>query len=298
MSHEYSNCLYICSRGIPMSCDIYLNSSLEIAAIADIIIPCGTSIFVKIDFLILFANTVLNLPGNKIVLVTGNSDYTLPHDFFASYDHFSEFANNPRIIHWFAQNCLTSHPKITRIPIGLDYHTISKANSTKWSNKIMTPYEQDSTIALIKASSSNFVDRPHLCYANFQFMVNTRYGYDRRDAIGEIEPTLVFYEGAKIDRTTSWRRQSLFAFVICPHGNGMDTHRVWEALVLGCVPIVRKSGLDEIYMGLPVITVNAWSDITAEFLASSAEIIHNNYNPDMLTLAYWNQLISSVKELK
>ena len=28
-------------------------------------------------------------------------------------------------------------------------------------------------------------------------------------------------------------------FVLCPEGNGIDTHRVWEALYSGSIPIVR-----------------------------------------------------------
>ncbi len=61
-------------------------------------------------------------------------------------------------------------------------------------------------------------------------------------------------------------RQSEYAFVISPHGNGVDCHRTWEALALGCVPIVRTSPLDALYEGLPVLIVSNWCEVTADFL--------------------------------
>ena len=31
-----------------------------------------------------------------------------------------------------------------------------------------------------------------------------------------------------------------YKFILCPPGNGLDTHRVWESLYLGSVPVVKK----------------------------------------------------------
>lgn len=49
-------------------------------------------------------------------------------------------------------------------------------------------------------------------------------------------------------------------FVPCPAGNGIDTHRVWEAVYLGAVPVVIKSEFcgDNTW---PVIVVENWLDI-------------------------------------
>lgn len=51
-----------------------------------------------------------------------------------------------------------------------------------------------------------------------------------------------------------------FKFVICPFGHGRDTHRVWEALMVGSVPVVERSGtvMDELYEGLPVLVVGGF----------------------------------------
>ena len=55
-----------------------------------------------------------------------------------------------------------------------------------------------------------------------------------------------------------------YRFVISPHGNGLDAHSTWEALMCGCIPIVPSSPLNQIYKLLPVWIVDDWTDITDE----------------------------------
>ena len=35
-----------------------------------------------------------------------------------------------------------------------------------------------------------------------------------------------------------WKTITDHQFVLAPHGNGQDTHRLWEVLALGAVPVV------------------------------------------------------------
>jgi hypothetical protein len=53
---------------------------------------------------------------------------------------------------------------------------------------------------------------------------------------------------------------------VSPHGNGLDCHRTWESLALGNIVIVKRSPLDPLYEGLPVVIVDDWREITAERL--------------------------------
>jgi hypothetical protein len=54
-----------------------------------------------------------------------------------------------------------------------------------------------------------------------------------------------------------------YAFVAAPPGNGIDTHRVWEAMYLGCVPIVLDSYLMRFYdsLGLPIMVIRDFAEI-------------------------------------
>jgi hypothetical protein len=60
-----------------------------------------------------------------------------------------------------------------------------------------------------------------------------------------------------------------FKFVLSPVGNGVDTHRTWEALLAGSIPIVESSVRDIMYEGLPVLIVNSWGHLNLQLLQSA-----------------------------
>jgi hypothetical protein len=92
------------------------------------------------------------------------------------------------------------------------------------------------------------------------------------------------------------QNQSQYAFVISPHGNGLDCHRTWEALVLGCIPIVKTSPLDSLFEDLPVWIVREWSDVTEENMRGIVEAYKNTqFNYDKLQLTYWMRLIRELQ---
>jgi hypothetical protein len=68
------------------------------------------------------------------------------------------------------------------------------------------------------------------------------------------------------NRVASWRYASLasnFRFVACPRGNGIDTHRFWETLYRGSIPIVVASewsrNLDR--YKVPFIALKSWEEM-------------------------------------
>jgi hypothetical protein len=77
---------------------------------------------------------------------------------------------------------------------------------------------------------------------------------------------LIDFQPEKVPRLQLWREKTRYAFVVSPHGNGLDCHRTWESLALGNIVIVKRSPLDPLYQGLPVVIVNEWSEITAQNL--------------------------------
>ena len=86
-------------------------------------------------------------------------------------------------------------------------------------------------------------------------------------------------------------------FVLSPAGYGPDCYRTWEALLVGSIPIVKKSQLDPLFEGLPVLIVDSWSDITEEFLHKKyEEITARQYDIKRLYTEYWFAKIKAVKE--
>lgn len=54
-------------------------------------------------------------------------------------------------------------------------------------------------------------------------------------------------------------RRSLF--VPCPRGNGVDSHRIWEALYLGSIPILLREDSFPALAEWPIWIVDSWSDV-------------------------------------
>ncbi len=59
------------------------------------------------------------------------------------------------------------------------------------------------------------------------------------------------------------RRASTYRYIACPRGAGIDTHRFWETLYRGSVPVVERSHWAETIKatGLPMVVVDSWNEI-------------------------------------
>lgn len=197
-------------------------------------------------------------------------------------DKFYDIINNNKIIKWYSVNCLESlHPKFSLIPIGLNYHC-----DAIWNN--ISVLTQETMLQTVRNNSQHFSKRIHLCYSNFHFSFYTQFGNARQQAINNINPNLVFYENNKVSKQETYINQSKYSFVLSPLGHGMDCHRTWEALILGCIVIVQSSPLDSLYKDLPVLIINKWSDITEELLKNTINAFENKkFLYEKLTLNYW-----------
>jgi len=235
--------------------------------------------------------------NKKLIIVTNDSDFDAPifEKPVGKGDEINKeailrFLNSEYCLHWFTQNCTLDHPKVTPIPIGMDYHTFSYA---------LPPIKQEEILVSVKNQAKPFHERLIKCYGNFHFTMDGKYyTSDRYDCFQNVNRELVYYEKEKINRTVTWQKQSLFAFVLSPAGGGYDCHRTWEALILGCIPIVKRFNipLERVYDDLPVLIVDEWSDITHELLIKTiAEFKCREFRYEKLTLEYWKNMIYSYK---
>ena len=315
-SEEDNHCKYINVRGILKSCDIY--SLTPISTIGDLLgydidIDTINSMKDSKDCLTIYVcNTAIPKFAEKLnmkiitckfILVSGDSDDTCPEDLFENENSFKKFIENDNLIHWYSQNCtLLSHPKLTQIPIGLAYHHGYNEDIVSEAAKIISPMKQE---AFIEKTNKHipFWKRELKCYINFNFEKNymySKFGYDRYEALTKLPKNLIFSEKEEVSRNESWMKQSKYTFVVSPLGNGLDCHRTWEALVLGCIPIVKTSGLDSLYEDLPVLIIEDWNDVTEKLLlkiVKDFKIKHEKglYNYDRITLEYWIDKIKKGK---
>jgi hypothetical protein len=280
-SEEENSCQFVSSRGILKSCDVHpRNPVSSVRTIQHTDYPPdwiselrpGNSIYVHTSAMPDFVANVfpsLLQSSTPFVLVTGDADALAPNDIFRSMEAAAAFLNSPCLLAWFAQNCVARHSKLVPLPIGLDYHTLMAGRIPWWGSQ-RTPLEQEAELLMLRQLPLAETV-PYRAYSNFHFNLCGRFSYDRYDAIAQVAPSCVYYEPHKITRLESWQRQrTQYRFVLSPLGNGLDCHRTWEALCLGCIPIVHSSPLNSLWEGLPVWVVETWSEVTAEAMEQKA----------------------------
>ena len=178
----------------------------------------------------------------------------------------------PLLQAWFGWNTGIEHPKLHPIPIGLNEgrhfgvikSSMQKHRSNSKLNRVLVNFKQDRDVRkkLWKLSRDwSFADR--LPY-------DTSGGQSKKNVIG-------------ITTDDSYYKMlSKYKYVACPKGLGIDTHRTWESLYMGAIPIVLKSSISPVYEGLPVIQLDRWEELNEELL-----FIPENSSYEKLDLDFW-----------
>lgn len=256
----------------------------------------GMSIYICGVVLNYFIVRILPFIKNNFYLISGDSDATIPNDII-SKDMCYILLNNSYLIKWFPQNCVLQDDKITNLPIGLDYHTFNYAHNQPYnnnpiplwntSNKSLLPIEQETILMKIKNNTTTpFYQRIPKIYTNIN-LKNDRFK-QRGLLFQQIPKNLLIHITKTIDRTVLWRDMTKYAFVISPPGVGLDCHRTYEALCLGCIPIVIGGFFNSIFKDLPVLIVKSWSDVTQELLNQTLiDFKDKPFNYEKLDLQYW-----------
>jgi len=288
-------CTFVSSRGILKSCSFhsenpksscnsdkkYLYNMIKDGKMFD-----GMSIYVCSDLLKHFVSYILPQIQNNFILVSGDSDLCVPIEALTKNETFA-LLNNKFLIKWFIQNTrIYDNEKIIQLPIGLDYHTIHNNPRCSWSDTILTPKKQEEMLIYTRNLGKPFSERDSRIYAHFS-IGNDRFN-QRRDALKTIPRRLMVVNKNNITRDKLWLEMIKYAFILSPFGVGMDCHRTWEALCLGCIPIVCAPNFKQLFKDLPVLVVNSWDEINEELLIRTLkEYSTKTFDMDKLTMKYW-----------
>jgi hypothetical protein len=185
---------------------------------------------------------------NPFILITHNTDYNVIDNKL-----HNNIANNDKIIKWYTQNLMFNHSKVHMIPIGLANAQYPHGNL----NYIPTTYEKKNNIYFFFSLDTNKEKRLD-CYLklkNYIQLSEQKYPIDYFNYL------------------------ATFKFAICPEGNGIDTHRLWECFYLKVIPIV----LDNIFIRkvkdkykLPMIILNDWGELIG------MELIYTDFDNSIL----------------
>lgn len=244
-----------------------------------------------------FRNDVLPYVKTPFVLVTGDSD--IPPEHVLGEKNITELLENSLVKKWFAQNTDFDHPKMVQMPIGLDYHTLAANVSAN-----MPPGKQEEALLQVREDSDKFKDRNEVIFSD-----KFRMSHQSRQKIWsklekQIDPNVLFIHQNHIERTGMWKEMSKHKFIVSPRGRGPDTHRVWEVLALGSVPLVSNQPHTKLLKdhGLPHIELSdaEWGNLNSEEVKEKMRQVTEQKQdgmPEPLYLEYWvNKIRAEAKE--
>lgn len=228
----------------------------------------GDIVFVKTDKLGSFFNQIHPHIKHPYILVSHNADHAAPGEF-------ESYLEDEKILKWFGQNpTIMHHPKFVPVPIGVANRYVGDHGNINNFNGFILGLKS------VKA-----------CLLGYNFEPGSN-----RTERGPVHD--MFFNKSYVKNLLGWphrqylTRMSEAQFILSPRGNGLDCHRTWEAMIVGAIPVMKSSMLDELLEGLPVLIVNDWAEIDQQFLEQSYPSIERKFNLECLqklTYGYWKE---------
>ena len=212
-------------------------------------------IFCKTDFLKKFAHYFAAIK-TPIHLITGVSDMN-PLDI----DGCDAIVGNQNIWSWIGNNLPVVNGKMMTLPIGF------------------------------REDSRGLIQLPKMPNVKKNAVIMTHHGptVSSREGIETNSGGPLIKQEKKLPPNEYLSLLGDYRYSLCLQGNGMDTHRVYESLVMSSIPVVLRSPLDFLYRSLGAIIIETLDEIDNHFL----EKYCNHRLPDLnrLRLGYWRDIV-------
>ena len=195
--------------------------------------------------------------------------------------NFERFLNDDKIIFWFAQNLnIKASRNISVLPIGLE-------NLRYQNNGILEHFDCE-----LPERKQNKI----LCSFNLQ-----NNNFERKN-LHNLSLTHKDIEVANLSNHRLYiEKFKNFKFNLCPSGQGIDTHRIWESLMMETIPILVESAFANNLkkLNLPLLVLNKWEDLDSLDSQDLHKIYSNEARyksfEDVLRLDFWIKKIESKK---
>ena len=196
----------------------------------------------------------IHLFKNEFILVSHNSDGEI-----RDVNEVLHILKYNKVLKWFGQNICFKHDKLFFLPIGI-------ANS-QWQHGNLSIFNDENFI-------NNLLIKTNKIYFNFKINTNV---FKRQICYDNLINKLQWLNN--ISHVENLKRLSSYEFCICPEGNGIDTHRLWECLYLKVVPIVIKSEFTDILLiqNIPLVVLSNWEELNI-YILNYNEYDFNNIN--------------------
>ena len=240
-------------------------------------------IFCKTDFLLQEFEKIKNL-NHDVILISGNSDYSID-------DRLMSLCPK-NVKKWYAQNALSNNPILEPIPIGLE----NKLPSLRDGHGIGYLDRVTEKERLLNRNLDILPSRK--IYSNFN--ITTNFSYRKRIKDISISLPHIDWDDYNLSLEEFFNKVLEYESVVCPVGNGVDTHRLWEVLYSNRIPITVKVGnfkIYELYEKLPVVILNNELELTNYELLNSKikEIKNKKFDSNILDYNFWkNKILSDI----
>lgn len=222
----------------------------------------------------------------KFVVITHNSDCFICDDGVGFKDgrgnHFKteRFDIPGNVVRWYSANVNTANPRVEAIPTGL-------------ANKWWSPEIQKRDKMIAKWDEPRVIQ--NLVYMDHNIVQNPVERLHAYEVLGDKPWVTALREGLNFESFLD--KVYNHKFVICPQGNGMGTHREWECLYMGTIPIMKLDINNVAYANkLPFLFVNDWDDLNEDYLNEKyTEIKSRQWQEEMLTFTYWKNKILNTR---
>jgi hypothetical protein len=208
---------------------------------------------------------------NPFVLVTHNSDYTVT-------DKDIYIADHPRVIHWYAQNTNVLHPKITNLPIGIANSQWDHGNKEHWNHIFL---------------------KPNCEKENIYFYFNISTNRPKRTECKRIMESKGLKFGEHREHASFIRDLALnYKYAICPEGNGIDCHRVWECLYTNTIPIcIRSPNTSIIEKDYPIVLLDSWEELDLNKVPTPIISLSDEVTSKLQIQYYMNKIFGCSKSV-
>lgn len=215
-----------------------------------------------------------NKQYKNINVITHNSDILIDANIAAH--------KPSNVLNWYAINSTFEHPSITPIPLGIanSYcHITTKINDIKQVN---TNNKRNGLLYV------NF--RPETYPPERQPLFDLFLNKNKKG-----ETWFNICADNKNNTTSSFLKDMIeHKFILCPRGNGVDTHRLWEALYSKTIPIIKYEPAYRFFIDLPIVFIKDWSEITEDFLHKKYEQMQSmEFNFNKLKTSWWKTKIKN-----
>lgn len=226
--------------------------------------------FIKRDFLPEFFAILSRGNFPPISIVTQHSDYEVDDGLMAT---------KPDCVNYiFGPNNTATRQDSVPIPLGLGPPFGHGAPLAEDIKRVDTQSNRSKLLYV------NF--RPHT-FPSERIPLLTRFSDPACGwvTVGKVDSTCNHFEEYLSDLTTH-------KFSLCPRGNGIDTHRLWESLYARTVPVVKYHPAYRSFRSLPILFVDDWSVVTEDFLNSEYERMASmEWDYSMMSASWWGNEI-------